>query len=317
MESKSRRKFIKKTALAAGIIPFMNAPLSAFTTSLTDDDQLSVHLFSKVLHFLDWEAAGKKAAQIGFSGLDLTVRPKGHVLPENVKTDLPKAIKAIQEAGSQVKMISTNIESVNRPLDVDIIRTAGKLGVEYYRPNWYEYSSSEPMEKSIERYKQEVKELSLLNKECNIIGSYQNRDGRSVGASFWEVKQILETCDTNYYGSQYDIRHAVVEGGFSWENGFRLLQPYINAIVLKDFKWGKVDGKWDTINTPVGEGMVDFDSYFKLLKKNNLKPPVSLHVEYPLGGAENGDKKITVAPEVVFDALQKDLETIQTLWKNA
>ena len=63
--------------------------------------------------------------------------------------------------------------------------------------------------------------------------------------------------------------------------------------MLKDFKWGKVSGKWKVVNVPIGEGMVDFDTYFKLLKSYGLQPPVSLHCEYPLGGAEKGKYKIT------------------------
>ena len=50
--------------------------------------------------------------------------------------------------------------------------------------------------------------------------------------------------DPQYLGCQYDIRHAVVEGGYSWENGLRLIQPQINSLVLKDFVWKQVEGKW-------------------------------------------------------------------------
>jgi sugar phosphate isomerase/epimerase len=313
---KTRREFIKKTALTAGVLPLLNFPLSAWA-SLEKEEQLSVHIFSKSLQFLDYNSTGQMAAEMEFSGVDLTVRPNGHVLPEFVKTDLPKAIKDIKEGGSSCVMISTNIESVNNPLDVDIIETAARLGVKYYRPNWYEYTGNQSMTDDLEIYKQQVKELSILNKELGITGSYQNRDGTSVGSSFWEVKKILETADQDYYGSQYDIRHAIVEGGFSWENGFQLLCPHIKVIVLKDFKWGKVNGKWETINTPIGEGMVDFDKYFKLLKKHQLKPPVSLHIEYPLGGAEEGSSVLTVDRKVVFDALKKDLTTIQRFWRDA
>jgi len=313
---KTRRTFIKKTALTASILPLMNFPLNTWA-SIDDEEQLSVHVFSKVLQFLDYKSLGQIASEMGFSGVDLTVRPNGHVLPEFVKPDLPKAIKDIKKSGTSCEMISTNIESVNNPLDVNIIETAARLGVKYYRTNWYKYTGNKSMEDDLEIYKQQVKELSILNKEFGIIGSYQNRDGRSVGSSFWEVKKILETANPDYFGSQYDIRHAIVEGGLSWENGFQLLYPHIKVIVLKDFKWGKVNGKWEIINTPIGEGMVDFDRYFKLLKKHQLRPPVSLHVEYPLGGAEEGSSVIAVDRKVVFDALKKDLNTIHRFWKEA
>ena len=63
--------------------------------------------------------------------------------------------------------------------------------------------------------------------------------------------------------------------------------------------------------------MVDFDTYFKLLKRYGLNPPVTLHLEYPLGGADKGKFDITVDKKIVFDAMKKDLLAIRKLWKNA
>jgi len=127
----------------------------------------------------------------------------------------------------------------------------------------------------------------------------------------------LGSVNPDFFGAQYDIRHAVAEGGQSWPNGVRLLKSHIKTIVLKDFKWGKVNGKWKIINVPIGEGMVDFIAYFKLLKSLRLKPITSLHLEYPLGGAEKGRYEIHADKKVVFDAMKKDLTLIQELWKEA
>lgn len=312
----TRREFIAKTALAASLLP-----LSGFSFpnvfDFEDNDTLDVNLFSKHLQFLDYKVAGEMAAEMGFSGIDLTVRPKGHVLPERVKTDLPLAVNAIRKSGINCKMIVTAVESVNNPLDVDVLEAAAAQNISFYRSNWFKYKEGMSMQDSLLFYQEEIRKLGEINKKLGIIGSYQNVDGNLVGSSFWEVNKILETVDPKYFGSQFDIRHFVVEGGNSWENAFRLLHDNIKVVVLKDFKWGKVNGKWDAINVPIGEGMVDFDKYFKLLKKYKLKPPVSLHVEYDLGGAEQGKRTITVDKKVVFDTIKKDLQTVQKLWKEA
>jgi len=312
----SRRDFIKKIALSASMLPLLNLPLSSWAADSVDES-LSVHIFSKHLQFLDYRTTGEMAAEMGFSGVDLTVRPKGHVLPELVKTDLPKAISDLKSAGSNCEMITTRIESVHIPLDVDVLKTAAKLNIKYYRSDWFEYLKGKSMEASLEQYKKQIKELSHLNEEYNIIGCYQNHAGKKVGGSFWEIKKILETANPNYFGAQYDIRHAVAEGGHSWENGLKLLRSHVKTIVLKDFRWGKVNDNWKPVNVPIGEGMVDFDLYFKLLKKYKLNPPVSLHLEYDLGGAEKGHTSISVDKKVVFDAMKKDLKTVQKLWREA
>lgn len=52
-------------------------------------------------------------------------------------------------------------------------------------------------------------------------------------------------------------------------------------------------------------------------KKDKINVPVSLHLEYPLGGAEKGNKTISVDQKVVFNAMEKDLKAIQKLWNAA
>ncbi|MFK7934106.1 MAG: sugar phosphate isomerase/epimerase family protein, partial [Saprospiraceae bacterium] len=236
---------------------------------------------------------------------------------ENVKTDLPKAVQAIKAAGSSCKMMTTAIADAENPVDVDTIKTAAAQGIKFYRSDWFKFKEDRTLEESLDYYKMKVRQLSELNAAHDIIGCYQNHSGTKVGASIWEVKQILETANPDFFGAQYDIRHAVAEGGRSWSNGVQLIKNQIKTIVLKDFKWGKVNGKWKIVNVPVGEGMVDFTSYFKQLKNYGLQSPVSLHLEYPLGGAEKGRYEITVAKKVVYDAMRNDLTKIQQLWRAA
>ncbi len=278
--------------------------------------QLPVHIFSKHLQFLDCKAAGEVAAELGCAGLDLTVRPEGHVQPHSVETDLPKAIADIKNGGSKCVLITTAVENAANERDRTVLQTAAQEGITHYRSNWFSYHAKKSMQDSLNNYGNEIRELSLLNKDLGLVGCYQNHAGKRVGASLWEVAKLLETADKRHFGVQYDIRHAVVEGGLSWENGLRLVKGQIKTIVLKDFKWKRADGKWTVVNTPIGEGMVDFKTYFELLKQYRIKVPVILHLEYPLGGAENGSTKLNIPKKEVFEAMRKDLNKIQELWAN-
>ncbi|MGQ1785627.1 sugar phosphate isomerase/epimerase family protein [Saccharicrinis sp. GN24d3] len=298
------------------IAPWIPSPINALNLKRADGP-LKVNIFSKHLQFLNVRDAGQIAAELGFDGLDLTVRPKGHILPENVKSDLPAAIRDIQHSGSTCEMITTAITDVNNANDLEIIKVAANHGVRFYRSNWFKYHKEKPMQDSIRIYRQKIRELGEANKKYDIIGCYQNHAGTSIGSSYWEIKQLLETVDPIYFGTQYDIRHAMAEGGLSWSNGVKLLKDHIKTIVLKDFKWEKVKGHWEMVNVPIGEGMVDFNTYFTLLKSYGLKPPVSLHLEYPLGGAEKGRYEINVDQKIVFDAMKKDLAAVRQLWKEA
>ena len=310
----SRRSFIKKTVLAGSILPILNATGVAAPAVGGNSDKLKVHVFSKHLHFLDYADMAEAAKEIGFDGVDLTVRPKGHVLPERVADDLPKAVAAIRKAGLEPTMITTAVQDASDATDRKIIETAGKEGIEFYRMNWLRYPENKTIPQAVEEFQQTVKALGQLNKKHGIIGCYQNHSGNLAGASLWELWDIVQKADPNYMGVQYDIRHGVVEGGMSWRNGLRLIQPHIKILAIKDFVWQKRDGGYAVQNVPLGEGMVDFKSYFALLKQSNINVPVSLHFEYPLGGAERGAFEINVDKKVVFDAMKKDLKWLHEVW---
>lgn len=313
----TRRDFTKIAALGVAATPFLNFQNGYARNLMSTSNDLEVHLFSKHLQFLNYDEMSKAAADIGFEGLDLTVRRKGHVLPENVKEDLPKAVSAMRKHGLSVKMMSTNVWDAKDTVNKNVIETAGELGFTHYRTDWLKYPEDTSIEESQLLFGKQARKLEQLNKKNGLIGGYQNHAGKNVGAPIWDLIPILEVTNGKNFGCQYDIRHAVVEGAGSWELGLKKILPYINSIVIKDFKWGNKNGKMKLVNVPLGEGMVDFKHYFSILKRNNINVPVSLHLEYSLGGAEKGKKNISMSKNEIFSYMKKDLTYLRETWKNA
>jgi len=313
----TRRNFTKLSAAAIGSIPLMGFNSTLLNAVKRPIDEIQVSLFSKHLQFLDYNEMAAATAEIGFNGLDLTVRPKGHVLPERVADDLPMAVSAMKKYGIYPGMMTTNVWDIGNPEQKAVLETAGSLGFTHYRTGWLKYPEERTIAKSQVVYGKQAAALEVLNKELGLIGCYQNHAGNHVGAPIWDLPPILEATLNEHIGCQYDIRHAVVEGGNSWELGLRRIKPFIKSIVIKDFKWGQVDGKWKPVNTPLGDGMVDFNRYFSLLKKYGINVPVSLHLEYDLGGAEHGDSKITIDKKEVFSKMKKDLAFLRETWAKA
>jgi len=310
----SRRSFLKKSLITGTLFPLMHGNLSSIFSD-TPVDRLKIHIFSKHLQFLNYRDMAEAAAEMGFDGVDLTVRPNGHVLPTRVESDLPKAAEAMRKAGLSPLLMTSAVQDANNTTDKQVLQTAVKLGIQYYRMNWFVYPQEKSIPESLQYFQQKIKELSYLNKELGLTGCYQNHAGNEVGSVIWELWELLKEADKQYMGLQYDIRHAVVEGGLSWQSSLRLIQPQIKTLAIKDFMWEKKNGLWDTQNTPVGQGMVDFKTYFKLLKQYRVSVPVTLHLEYSLGGAENGATKISCDKKVVFDAMKKDLQKVHELWQ--
>ncbi len=275
-------------------------------------------VFSKHLQFLGYDAMAEAAAEIGFDGVDLTVRPGGHVLPENVQRDLPLAVRAVKNAGLTAPMMATGIDDPADPMSEIVLKTASDLGIHHYRMAYFRYDFKKGIRESLDEYKFWVKGLINLNERCNIRGNYQNHDGINVGASIWDIWELFKDHDPTWIGCQYDIRHATVEGGHSWPVDLRLIEPYIHTLVIKDFKWGQADdGSWRVVNTPVGEGMVPFDKYFEMIKVLKIGGPVTIHFEYPMTSRPEQELPEKEARKQVVNAMKKDLRTLKTMLRKA
>jgi L-ribulose-5-phosphate 3-epimerase len=281
------------------------------TYQVDNKEAFKISIFSKHLQWLDYSEMATVAAGIGYDGVDLTVRPEGHVLPEKVAEDLPKAVTAIRNAGMNVYMITTAIKTADNPLTESILKTASSLGIRHYRMGWLNYDEQKSIEENLKNFKVQLSKLASLNKKYSIHGEYQNHSGIYFGASIWDLHSVLKQINSPWLGSQYDIYHATIEGANSWPQGLKLLEPHIKSIDIKDFQWAKKEGQWKNETVPLGEGMVNFNAYFKLIKQYNISVPISIHYEYPLGGAEHGDKILTIAREEVTAAMKRDLLTLK------
>lgn len=242
----------------------------------------TIHVFSKPMHTMSYAETAKLIADCGYGGIDYTVRKaQGHVLPEKVAEDLPRAIDAARAAGLKVEMITTEITSVREPHTEALLRTAAKHGVKFYRLGNWNYDAKLGVLGTIEKLKPDLKELAALNASLGLHGAIQNHAGTRLGGPVWDLYFLLKDIDPRALGVQYDIRHATVEGGQSWSLALKLLAPWIRCTDMKDFKWQQSPGKAIVDNTPLGEGITPLDAYFKLVKELGIGGPISMHLEYP------------------------------------
>jgi sugar phosphate isomerase/epimerase len=324
----SRRNFIYKSSLATAAIPLVgnvsllgNGTQNELTSNLLFPDSrvaesFEFNVFSKALLWLEVNEMIGRVAEMGFDGIDLVVRPNGHILPERVEDDLPKAVETAKKAGISIKMLVTAINNPDDPVTERILRIASSLGIRNYRMNWLFYNDLKTIDENLSIAQDTLSKLAKLGEKYKISCDYQNHSGKYTpnsyfGASIWDLHQVLKNINSPWLGSQFDIMHTVVEGAYSWETDLRLIVPYIHSLALKDFRWSKNQVKWFTENVPVGEGMVDFRKFLGLVKKFNIKCPVSVHYEFPLGGAERGSKIVNMDKEEILSKMKQNLATLK------
>jgi sugar phosphate isomerase/epimerase len=325
----TRRNFISKSVLAAAgvsagfnsVIKSLGIESKPFKPEVIpgegDSDAFRISIFSKHLQWLNCREMAEVVAEMGFDGVDLTVRPQGHVLPERVEEDLPKAVEAVDKAGRKVYMITTSIINADDPVTEKILKTASSLGIHHYRMGYGHYDNNKSVEESIGAIQLKLTSLAKLNEKYSISGEYQNHSGIAsegiyFGAPIWDLATVLKNINSRWLGSQYDIYHAIIEGANTWPVGMKLISPYIRSIDIKDFQWSNKDGKWSSETVPLGEGMVNFKRYFGLIKQYNINVPVCLHYEYPLGGAESGANVLSMKRDDVISTMTKDLKTLKS-----
>lgn len=305
----SRREFIKSaSAVSAGAIL---SPKLFSGPQISGAGTYPISVFTKCLQFLDYVQLGDTLANIGFRGAELSVRDGGHVLPENVKRDLPKAVKTLKHVGIDVPMMVTGIINPEDQRTEIILGTAAEQGVGYYRMGYFPYNPSKSVTDNLSNYKKTIDKLEKINRKFGIQGCYQNHAGTNIGGPVWDLFWLMNGCDPEYISVQYDIRHAVVEGGTAWPIGMKLLSPWIKTIAIKDFYWRKENGKWKITDVPLNEGMVDFDAYFREYNSLKLSGPVTIHYEYDLGGAESGSKNPTMSLTKISDFMKNDLNWLK------
>src|SRR6266542_1045184 len=203
-----------------------------------DSGRFTICAFSKHFQWTDVKEMCDICAGIGYEGIDLTLRPGGHVLPERVTGDLPKAAEIVKAAGLKFSMCTADIVDAKSPHAEAMLKTMSSLGIRHYRWGGFRYQEAPGLPEQLAGFKARVKDLAALNKQYGMTAMYHTHSGvGQVGASMWDLYLLLKDYDANAVSANYDVGHATVEGGYGgWIHSARLLMPYMKGVAVKDFK---------------------------------------------------------------------------------
>jgi sugar phosphate isomerase/epimerase len=271
----SRRDFVGATALGATALALSPCTVSSALAA----EQLSppIVVFSKVYQTLSlsFDDAAAVTADAGLDGVDPPLRPAGEILPEHVTEELPRYVEAMRKRKLQLPLLTTAIVSTSSPNTEDILRTAKKLGVQYYRLGFVDREGDS--KKQVNEFKAQLKDLAAMNKEIGIGGLIQNHSpaghGNYLGGDLNDMREIVSEFDPAQVGVAFDIGHAIIVHKEEWRPRFEALKSHIKVAYVKD---AKMAGRW----VPFGDGDVGHLGYFKLLKQMGYNAPISMHIEF-------------------------------------
>ena len=247
-------------------------------------------MFSKMYHSLSVADAGKVIKDMGFDGVDLTVRPEGHVLPENAATELPGALKTLRDMGLSTPMITTSITDASAPFAEDIMATASANGITLLKLGYWNYLGFGNLTAQMDSAKRDLDTLAPLAEKHGVCLCLHTHSGPYLTAMPGLLRELIEDRSPDNFGAYVDLGHMNIEGGLSgWELGLDMLADRIRIVAAKGAGWFYEAGfagarpKWERKLMPARESAVHWEEAFTYLKQAGFDGPVSVHSEYEGG----------------------------------
>ena len=273
-----RRKLIAGTAASTAAL--LTAKQNGGAAANPPASNYMFCAFVKSIQKLSYRQLAETVADLGFDGIEATVREGGQVLPERVQDDLPKLVEALRTHNLEIGLMASSVHHLNQPETEKVLRTASQLGIKRYRMKYFRYDLDLPVIPQINQIRAQITDLVALHRELGLQGIYQNHAGANLfGCAIWDLHQVVKDFAVKDLAIAFDIRHATVEGGLAWPLHFNLARPHLGSVFLKDFAWEKQISKWRIKNVPFGSGQVDA-AFGRQLRQSGFKGPVSIHVEY-------------------------------------
>lgn len=249
-------------------------------------------LFTDNLADLDIERVCREVKKRGFDGIDLTLRPGGHVRPENAEMGLSQAHQVAMKVGVEILMASTAISSTNSPHARDVIRACAHYGVRQIKLGYWPYRPFGTLLKQIDAARRNLEGLIKLTSRNGIQPCVHVHSGQVLANGGSILYLILKDFDPKSVGAYVDPMHMTVEGGLSgWEMGLELVAPWLSLVGVKNFHW-KPTGRdksgqmqFRTEYVPLADGQAPLPRFMKRLEGLKYNGTVSLHSEYKGGSS--------------------------------
>ena len=238
-------------------------------------------MFSKHLQELDFERLGEVVAEMGFDGVDLTVRNGGHIEPADAKTQLPIAAKTLQKFKLNLPMITTNFVNADEPFANEVFSVAADCGVKFIKLGYWRYRDFGSLRQLVSAAKKSLEGIAKLSERHGICAVVHTHSGNFLTASPFVLAELLEGFDPKFVAAYVDAGHIFVEGGLmGWQQGMEAIADKIRVVACKDYAWFKEGERWNAKVVPIGEGIVRWREFFACLRKLGFDGPISVHSEY-------------------------------------
>lgn len=277
-------------------------------------------VFSKRFEHLSVEKMAETVADLGLDGIELAVRGSGHSLPEaaagtaghvtpdRVRADLPKAVATCRAHGLDVGWLATDITSTDSPHAREVIAVASDCGIRQFKLGYYHYRGFGHLRQQIDEARRDLEGVQRLCGQYGIQAGVHVHAGYCLSAEAMLAERLVEGFDPAALGIYADFGHMGLEGAYGgWVQSFDLISERMIMLSLKNvglFPYtdrDEDDGRrshvrltqdpqrtgelgsivsWESRFVPLREGITPYYEAFQYLKQTGYDNYASFHTEY-------------------------------------
>jgi sugar phosphate isomerase/epimerase len=317
-----RRIFLSRSAqigLNAVAVPSLLSIVSKETPAATSSavSSSTVDKFCAFTEsFQEWPVhkVCEKFHDIGLDGLDLTVRPGGHIQPDQAAAKLPDAVKAAKDSGVRILMLTTGINEADKNAEV-ILDKCAELGIERIKLGYFPYKNFGTLITAIDEARTRISRVAKLAQKYNVLPCVHIHSGPIIPNSGPVAYLLFRDFKPGEVGAYVDPMHMTAEGGLDgWRQGLDLIAPWISLSSVKNSIWVKGardkagQQRWEMKKCPVADGMAPIPDFMATLRKIGYRGLFSLGSEYV-----DGNSWKTLTADECLDQTRLDLKYIKSV----
>ena len=246
---------------------------------------MKIVLNSKFFADLSVERLGEKAAELGYDGIDLNIRPGHPADPDNVTEVLPMAIKA-WEAQGLVCPLATAPVTMTDPEAPEVERiyaACADSGVPRFKIGFFKYAEGDDYWHVVDAARSKLEAFAKLSERYGVQTCYQIHSGANIGSNCAGLMHLLRDFPPEHVGAYPDFGHLALDGE-DIHMGLGMIRDYLSIVGIKDPYYAPQPEGSSPAYVPrfttVGQGCVDWRRCFDALNAIGFDGPLSVHTEY-------------------------------------
>lgn len=244
-------------------------------------------LFSKHWPEVSIEEMIARTLRMGADGLDLAVRARMAVHPENVATALAPAVRQVRDAGLDVPMITTegDFTDPTQPGAERMAAAMAEAGVPLAKLGYWRWRPGEtPYWHTVDRIRKALAGFEALGRKFGVRFCYHTHSD-NFGLNACSMMDLLEGRDPQHLGAYLDTGHLYYCGE-PFRMAVDIAGRYLCAVSFKDTFFQRQNPVteelpvWRRAIVPAGHGAVRWPDVMKALKEARFTGPASVHCEF-------------------------------------